>query len=116
MRETSRQICKILRPRSTRYSTSATLVKSALRVLVLHARTTMRSSERLKYLVQSSIRIVPWRLRTWIKEIPLIAPLQRFILATFLEGHEFIHTIDAGPARGLIYPVMLPDDKGVWTG
>jgi FkbM family methyltransferase len=33
-----------------------------------------------------------------------------------LEGQEFVHTVDAGPARGLVYPVRLPEDKGVWTG
>jgi FkbM family methyltransferase len=36
-------------------------------------------------------------------------------LARFLNGHEFVHRIDAGPAKGLVYPVLLPGDKGVWT-
>jgi FkbM family methyltransferase len=38
------------------------------------------------------------------------------LLAGFVEGHEFIHKVDAGPARGLKYPVTLPQDKGIWTG
>jgi hypothetical protein len=45
-----------------------------------------------------------------------MAPLQRRLLARFLEGREFIHTVDAGPARGLRYPITLPQDKGIWTG
>ena len=48
--------------------------------------------------------------------MPLMAPLQRRLLARFLEGHEFIHMVDAGPARGLRYPITLPQDKGIWTG
>jgi FkbM family methyltransferase len=48
--------------------------------------------------------------------MPVIAGLQRRLLATLLSGREFVHTIDAGPARGLVFPVVLPDDKGVWTG
>lgn len=70
----------------------------------------------LEALVKKSVQIVPWHLRTVIKRIPLVAGLQRKLLAHTLEGREFIHTIDAGPARGLIYPVLLPEDKGVWTG
>lgn len=48
--------------------------------------------------------------------MPLVAPLQRWLLARYLEGEEFVHTVDAGPARGLKYPVRLPEDKNVWTG
>jgi FkbM family methyltransferase len=70
----------------------------------------------MRALIQSSVRVVPWRLRTAIKRVPLIAPLQRYLLARFVEGREFVHTVDAGPARGLVYPIVLPDDKGVWTG
>lgn len=70
----------------------------------------------MRALIQSSVRIVPWRLRTAIKNFPLIAPLQRYLLARFVEGREFVHTVDAGPAKGLVYPILLPDDKGVWTG
>ena len=65
---------------------------------------------------QHSVRIIPWQARTAIKRIPLVSSLQRFLLSQFLEGREFAHQIDAGPGRGLTYPVVLPDDKGVWTG
>ena len=70
----------------------------------------------MRALLRKSISLVPWRIRSRIKNIPLVAPLQRRLLARFLEGREFVHTVDAGPARGLRYPIKLPDDKGVWTG
>ena len=66
--------------------------------------------------IQKSIRLIPWQLRTSIKHIPVVAWMQRRFLSSFLEGREFLHTVDAGPAKGLIYPVVLPEDKGVWTG
>ena len=34
----------------------------------------------------------------------------------FLDGREFVHRVDAGPAKGVSFPVLLPDDKGIWTG
>jgi len=55
-------------------------------------------------------------MRGAIRKLPLVAPLQRWLLARFLEGREFVHTVDAGPASGLKYPITLPDDKGIWTG
>ncbi len=73
-------------------------------------------SSMIRQLIQQSVRIIPWRVRTAIKRIPLVAPLQRRLLTWFLEHYEFIHEVDAGPAQGLVYPVMLPEDKGVWTG
>src|SRR5438874_12869499 len=66
--------------------------------------------------LKKSVALVPWRLRGAIKSIPLVAPLQRWLLERLLEGHEFVHTVDAGPARGLNFPIKLPEDKGAWTG
>ena len=70
----------------------------------------------IQQIVQNSIRFVPWSLRAWVKRLPFIAPLQRRILASWLHGREFRHIVDAGPAKGLAFPVVLPDDKNVWTG
>lgn len=70
----------------------------------------------LSSLVQKSIRIVPWSMRSWFHRIPIFSQLQRHILKSFVAGREFIHQIDAGPARGLKFPVILPTDKNVWTG
>lgn len=66
--------------------------------------------------LQKAVSIVPWRMRGVIKRIPLVAPMQRWLIEQFLVNEEFVHRVDAGPARGLIYPVRLPWDKGVWTG
>ena len=67
-------------------------------------------------LLRKSVALVPWRWRGAVKKIPIVAAGQRWLLARFLEGREFVHTVDAGPARGLKYPITLPDDKGIWTG
>jgi FkbM family methyltransferase len=42
--------------------------------------------------------------------------LQRFVFRKFFAGREFLHEINAGPAKGLIYPISLPLDKAIWTG
>lgn len=70
----------------------------------------------LKKTVRASINAVPWRWRGVIKRIPLIAPLQRWLLARSLDNEEFVHTVDAGPAKGLRYLIRMPDDKLIWTG
>ena len=70
----------------------------------------------MQTLLRKSISLVPGQWRGAIKRWPLIAPLQRWLLARFMEGRPFVHVVDAGPARGLRYPICLPADKGIWTG
>ena len=70
----------------------------------------------IRRVLRRSVALVPWPLRQAIRRMPLLAGAQRWLLARFLEGREFTHTVDAGPARGLRYPVTLPADKGIWTG
>jgi FkbM family methyltransferase len=70
----------------------------------------------IERIVRESIRFVPWPLRSAIKRVPVLAWFQKTLLRKVLEGQEFVHRIDAGPAKGLVFPVILPDDKGVWTG
>ena len=48
--------------------------------------------------------------------MPMLAGLQRWIVNFFLKDQEFTHTVDAGPAKGVNFPIKLPDDKGIWTG
>ena len=67
-------------------------------------------------IIQYSVNFLPWQLRRWIKHIPVIASLQRWFFANFLAGQEFIHLINAGPAKGLKYPIKLPEDKAIWAG
>lgn len=66
--------------------------------------------------LQSSVNLIPWRARRWIKHIPVVAGLQRLYFRKFLSGREFLHQINAGPAKGLIYPISLPLDKAIWAG
>lgn len=66
--------------------------------------------------LERSVNLVPWGMRRRIKDVPLVAPLQRWLFGRFLSGREFLHTIDAGPAKGLVYPISLPVDKPIWTG
>lgn len=70
----------------------------------------------LKNIVRNSVQFVPWRLRSVIKQIPIVAQVQRWLLAQVLEGTEFVHVVNAGPAKGLKTIVQLPADKGIWTG
>ena len=67
-------------------------------------------------IIQYSVNFLPWQFRGWIKHIPIISNLQRWFFAKFLAGQEFIHLINAGPAKGLKYPVQLPEDKAIWSG
>jgi FkbM family methyltransferase len=64
----------------------------------------------------ASVNFVPYRLRHWIRRVPGVAPLQRFVIGRVLSGHAFAHRINAGPAAGLTFEVTLPFDKAIWTG
>lgn len=66
--------------------------------------------------VKKVLPFIPLSVRRHIKHIPGVAQLQRHIVMTFLNGHEFTHTVDAGPAKGITFVVRLPEDKGIWTG
>lgn len=67
-------------------------------------------------LVRKSIQLVPWKFRRHIKDLPLVGPAQRLLVHRLAGRGDFLHTIDAGPARGLRMRIRLPDDKQVWTG
>ncbi|HEY6763822.1 MAG TPA: FkbM family methyltransferase [Candidatus Sulfotelmatobacter sp.] len=62
------------------------------------------------------VNYIPYSLRPWIKSVPGISRLQRWIVSRFLSDRPFLHTINIGPARGLRFEVSLPLDKAVWTG
>lgn len=55
-------------------------------------------------------------MRMVVKDLPGIAALQRWIVQSALSGEPFVHTINAGAAKGLRMEVLLPRDKGIWTG
>ena len=67
-------------------------------------------------IMRNAVRIVPHSIRSFIKDVPLLAATQRYLVNACLSGRSFIHTIDAGPAKGISYKLTLPEDKGIWTG
>ncbi len=67
-------------------------------------------------LVTRAMNAIPWSLRTRIKTIPGVAALQRAIVARTLDGTQFDHEIDAGPAKGITFKIHMPEDKGICTG
>ena len=66
--------------------------------------------------IQKALDSIPFGIRNKIKNIPVVKQLQAFILNRFLNGKEFIATISGGPAKGLNFPVKLPQDKQMWIG
>jgi FkbM family methyltransferase len=70
----------------------------------------------LRAAVGASVNFVPYRLRHWIRLVPGVAPLQRLVIGRVLNGHAFVHRINAGPAAGLAFEVTLPFDKAIWSG
>lgn len=67
-------------------------------------------------ILSRALRLIPFSLRNRIKTMPGIAQLQRAILARTLDGREFEHRVDAGPAKGISFSIHFPEDKGIWTG
>jgi FkbM family methyltransferase len=63
-----------------------------------------------------AVNYVPYALRPWIRKMPGVAGLQRWLIARFLSDQPFVHTINVGPAAGLRFEVALPLDKSVWAG
>jgi len=70
----------------------------------------------MKQTLRLAVNLIPSRARHWIKHLPLIARLQRFVVNRVLSGEPFVHRINAGPANGLQFEVTLPHDKQFWTG
>jgi FkbM family methyltransferase len=71
---------------------------------------------RLKSVLGEGVNYIPYSLRPWIKNVPGIAGLQRWVVARFLSDEPFVHRINVGPAAGLRFEVTLPLDKPVWAG
>lgn len=67
-------------------------------------------------MIRSAVSLVPWRLRGVIRDIPGVAQAQRWLVSRTLDGSEFEHRVDAGPAKGVRFWIRMPDDKGIWTG
>lgn len=70
----------------------------------------------IKSFLQASINLIPWGLRSKIKNLPVISSLQRSIVKNVLKNSTFVHKLNAGSAKGLNFRVTLPEDKSIWTG
>jgi len=66
-------------------------------------------------LLRRAVNVLPVSARARIGRMPVVGALQRRIV-THLSGTPFLHTINAGPARGLRIEVTLPRDKAIWAG
>lgn len=67
-------------------------------------------------ILQSAANLIPYRFRSYIRHIPGLKQLQQHLVAKHLDGSTFEHRIKGGPANGLLYPVVLPQDKQIWLG
>ena len=69
-----------------------------------------------KGFIQQVLDRIPFSVRSKIKNVPVVKQLQAFIMHKFLDGKEFTAAISGGPAKGLLFPVKLPQDKQMWIG
>lgn len=70
----------------------------------------------IKSILHKIVNLIPLRLRTKIKKLPLLATLQRTLINRFMNNDSFVHKLNAGPAKGLVFNITLPWDKNIWTG
>jgi FkbM family methyltransferase len=70
----------------------------------------------MKEFIQKVLSVIPYGVRKQVKNIPLVKQLQKFILEKYLAGKEFNSVVSAGPAKGLQFPVKMPQDKLMWLG
>ena len=61
------------------------------------------------------VNLIPYSLRDMIRRIPLVGSFQRWIFNKAFRG-SIDFQIKDGPAKGLVFPLKLPDDKLFWTG
>lgn len=59
---------------------------------------------------------IPFGIRDNIRKIPLLKQFQQFLLRKWVNNESFVATISGGPAKGLVFPVQMPDDKLMWIG
>lgn len=66
-------------------------------------------------MIANLINLIPYHWRDNIRRIPFVGALQRWIFKTAFRG-DIDFQIKDGPAKGLVFPLRLPDDKLFWTG
>jgi FkbM family methyltransferase len=70
----------------------------------------------IKKVIISLVDKVPFSLRSRIKNIPGLKQIQSYLLEKWVNNNEFVATISGGPAKGLVFPVQMPQDKLMWIG
>lgn len=70
----------------------------------------------MRNLLRTAANLIPYSFRRWVRHTPGLKQLQRYLMRQFLDGTRFVHSIKGGPADGLNYPVVLPQDKQIWLG
>ncbi len=67
-------------------------------------------------MIEKLVNIIPFRLRSYIKDIPVISYLQRLFFKHFYSNKKFLYVSNAGPSKGVKFLISLPEDKNIWTG
>ena len=88
------------------------MVCSGAKIKKITLNETMTSST----IIQKVLDLIPFKIRNLVKNIPIAKQIQAFIMIRYMNGKEFNSAITGGPAKGLVFPVKLPQDKQMWIG
>ena len=70
----------------------------------------------MKKILIKIVHFLPISVKSRVKDIPLIKTLQTYLFNRYLGKEKFNSDISGGPAKGLVFPVSLPQDKLMWLG
>jgi FkbM family methyltransferase len=70
----------------------------------------------IKNLLINIIGKLPFGIRSRIKNIPGLKQVQSSLVNKWVNNESFVATISGGPAKGLVFPVHMPQDKLMWIG
>ena len=68
----------------------------------------------IQKLISGALGLIPWSLGPHIERLPIIAPLERYLVTKFLDGAEFVHRVTAAPAIGMNFKLLLPEDRYIF--
>ena len=67
-------------------------------------------------IVRHSVDLLPDWARSRVRDVPLVRPVHRWLINTFIGRAPFDYTLTAGPAKGVRFRIEMPQDKLIWTG
>jgi FkbM family methyltransferase len=70
----------------------------------------------VKNIIIKLVSKLPFGIRSKIKNIPIIKQVQSWVMKKWVNNESFIAAITGGPAKGLVFPVQMPQDKLMWIG